>query len=78
MIKDYTNFNSQVYAPMTRIGMYLDSGSEQYSVKSRYTNTLEGTTAFTVQLVIELLSQVKSFVELSIACLNVCYQKWYM
>ena len=42
VIKEYTNFDSQVYAPMTRIGMYLDSGSEEYSVKSRFTSTLEG------------------------------------
>lgn len=42
VIRDYTNFDSQVYAPMTRIGMYLDTGSEQYNVKSRFTNTLEG------------------------------------
>ena len=42
VIQDYTNFDSQVYAPMTRIGMYLDTGSEQYTTKSRFTNTLDG------------------------------------
>ncbi|XP_064407633.1 cilia- and flagella-associated protein 91-like [Halichondria panicea] len=42
VIRDYTKFDSQVYAPMTRIGMYLDTGSEQYSVKSRFTNTMDG------------------------------------
>ena len=42
IIQEYTNFNSQVYAPMPRVGVYLDSGSEQYSVKSRFTSTLDG------------------------------------
>ncbi len=42
VIRDYTKFDSQVYAPMTRIGMYLDTGSEQYNVKSRFTNTMNG------------------------------------
>ena len=42
IIKDYTNFDSQVYAPMTRIGVYLDAGSEQFTVKNRYNTTLDG------------------------------------
>ena len=42
IIQDYTNFDSQTYAPMTRVGVYLDSGSEQYSVKSHFTSTLDG------------------------------------
>lgn len=42
VIQQYSNFDSQVYAPMTRIGVYLDSGSEQYNVKSKLTNTLDG------------------------------------
>ena len=42
IIQQYTNFDSQVYAPMTRIGVYLDSGSEQYSVKNWFTTTLDG------------------------------------
>ena len=40
IIKD--SFDSQVYAPMTRIGVYLDAGSEQYTVKSQYNSTLNG------------------------------------
>lgn len=43
IIKDYTSFDSQVYAPMTRIGVYLDAGSEQYTVKNQYNSTLNGT-----------------------------------
>ena len=42
IISEYTNFDSQVYAPMTRIGVFLDADSEQYHVKSQYTSTLEG------------------------------------
>ena len=42
VIGEYTNFDSQVYAPKTRIGMHLDTGSEQYDVKSQFTSTLEG------------------------------------
>jgi hypothetical protein len=42
IIADYTNFDSQVYAPMTRIGVYLDVGWEQYSIKSHYNSTLDG------------------------------------
>ena len=42
VIHQYSNFDSQVYAPMTRIGVYLDSGSEQYNVKSKFNTTLDG------------------------------------
>lgn len=42
IIQQYSNFDSQVYAPMTRIGVYLDNGSEQYNVKSKFSTTLDG------------------------------------
>ena len=42
IIQDYTHFDSQVYAPLTRTGVYMDSGSERFSVKSKFTDTLEG------------------------------------
>lgn len=42
IIKDYTNFDSQVYAPMTRIGVFLDAGSEQYNLQSNYNTALVG------------------------------------
>ena len=42
IIKEYSNFDSQVYAPMTRIGVYLDSGSEQYNIKSMFTTSIQG------------------------------------
>ena len=43
IINEYTNFDSQVYAPMTHIGIYLDANSEQYTIKSQYNTTLNGT-----------------------------------
>lgn len=42
VVERYSNFDSQVYAPKTRIGVYLDSGSEQYNVKSKFTTSLDG------------------------------------
>ncbi len=42
IIKDYSSYDSQVYAPMNRIGVYLDAGAEKYVVDSKYTNTLDG------------------------------------
>ncbi len=40
--KDYAGFNSETYAPMTRHGVFLDKGSEQYVVKSKYLSTYQG------------------------------------
>ncbi|XP_076457468.1 cilia- and flagella-associated protein 91-like [Babylonia areolata] len=42
IISDYSNSGSQTYAPMTRLGVFLDRGSEQYVVKSRYLSTYQG------------------------------------
>nr|XP_039249050.1 cilia- and flagella-associated protein 91-like [Styela clava]XP_039249051.1 cilia- and flagella-associated protein 91-like [Styela clava] len=42
MVTKYNDHASQVYAPMSRIGVFLDRGSEQYVVKSRYLNTFQG------------------------------------
>ena len=41
-LKDYSDPSSQVYAPMSRIGVFLDRGSEQFVVKSRYLSTYQG------------------------------------
>ena len=41
-IKDYSTYSSQVYAPMTRIGVFLDSSAHQYQVSSHYKDTLYG------------------------------------
>lgn len=42
VVSDYSSFASQVYAPQTRVGVFLDRGSELYNVKNRYLNTYEG------------------------------------
>ena len=42
IINDYSGFGSQTYAPLTRIGVFLDRGSEQFVVKSRHLNTYQG------------------------------------
>ncbi|CAK8694852.1 unnamed protein product [Clavelina lepadiformis] len=42
LINEYSSFSSQVHAPQSRIGVFLDRGSEQYVVKSRYLNTFQG------------------------------------
>ena len=44
VIRDYSCHDSQVYAPINRVGVYLDAGAEKYVVDSKYTNTLDGTT----------------------------------
>uniref|UniRef100_A0A8C2U3F9 Cilia- and flagella-associated protein 91 n=1 Tax=Coturnix japonica TaxID=93934 RepID=A0A8C2U3F9_COTJA len=42
IIKDYTNFASQTYAPLSRIGYFPDNHSERYIVKNFYLNTFAG------------------------------------
>ncbi|KAK7106474.1 cilia- and flagella-associated protein 91-like isoform X2 [Littorina saxatilis] len=42
IIHDYHDPSSQTYAPLTRLGIFLDRGSEQYVVKSRHLSTYQG------------------------------------
>lgn len=42
IIKDYSTHGSQTYAPMSRIGVFLDQGSEQYNVQSFHLSTYQG------------------------------------
>ncbi|XP_067896048.1 cilia- and flagella-associated protein 91 isoform X3 [Heterodontus francisci] len=42
LIQDYTNYGSQVYAPLTRIGQFPDQNSERFIVKSHFLSTLDG------------------------------------
>ena len=42
IINEYSTFGSQSYAPLTRVGVFIDRGSEQYVVKSRHLNTYQG------------------------------------
>ncbi|XP_013385345.1 cilia- and flagella-associated protein 91 [Lingula anatina] len=42
LTQEYSNPGSQTYAPKTRIGVFLDRGSEQFVVKSRYLDSYQG------------------------------------
>lgn len=42
VINDFSNYGSQSYAPLTRVGIFIDRGSEQFVVKSRHLNTYQG------------------------------------
>ena len=41
MLADYTHYDSEVYAPIARHGVFPDRGSEQFNVKSKYLDTYE-------------------------------------
>jgi len=40
----YADFGSQAYAPLTRVGVFLDCNSEQFVVHNRYLDTYQGST----------------------------------
>uniref|UniRef100_A0A8C7FN77 Cilia- and flagella-associated protein 91 n=1 Tax=Oncorhynchus kisutch TaxID=8019 RepID=A0A8C7FN77_ONCKI len=42
IIKDYSNYSSQTYAPLSRIGLFPDRHSQRNMVKSRYLDIYEG------------------------------------
>ena len=42
ILKDYSDPASQVYAPLSRVGVFLDRGSDQFNVKSRHLTTYQG------------------------------------
>ena len=42
VLSQYSDPSSQVYAPLSRVGVFLDRGSEQFAVKSRYLTTYQG------------------------------------
>ncbi|XP_069744579.1 cilia- and flagella-associated protein 91 isoform X2 [Narcine bancroftii] len=42
LIKDYANYASQVYAPISRIGQFADQNSERFVVKSHFLSTYDG------------------------------------
>ncbi|XP_051841308.1 cilia- and flagella-associated protein 91 isoform X1 [Antechinus flavipes] len=42
IIRDYNNFASQVYGPLSRLGRFPDSKSERFVVKNHFLNTYEG------------------------------------
>ncbi|KAF5923991.1 hypothetical protein HPG69_010423 [Diceros bicornis minor] len=42
IIKDYSDYASQVYGPLSRLGRFPDNSSEDFVVKNHYLNTYEG------------------------------------
>ena len=42
IVNDYAQHGSQTYAPMSRIGVFLDRGSEQFNVNSYHLSTYQG------------------------------------
>lgn len=42
IIKDYSDYGSQVYGPLSRLGRFPDNNSEDFVVKNHYLNTYEG------------------------------------
>lgn len=42
ILKEYADPGSQAYAPLSRVGVFMDRGSEKYKVKSRYLTTYQG------------------------------------
>lgn len=42
IVNDYSKHSSQTYAPMSRVGVFLDRGSEQYNVQSFHLSTYQG------------------------------------
>ncbi|XP_062032894.1 cilia- and flagella-associated protein 91 [Lepus europaeus] len=54
IIKDYSDYASQVYGPLARLGRFPDNNSEDFVVKNHYLNTYEG--------LVELESSLPDFV----------------
>ncbi|NP_001181405.2 cilia- and flagella-associated protein 91 [Macaca mulatta] len=54
IIKDYSDYASQVYGPLSRLGCFPDNNSEDFVVKNYYLNTYEG--------LVELESRLPDFV----------------
>ncbi|KAB1283095.1 Cilia- and flagella-associated protein 91 [Camelus dromedarius] len=42
IIKDYSDYGSQVYGPLSRLGRFPDNNSEDFVVKNHYLSTYEG------------------------------------
>lgn len=42
IVKDYSDYASQVYGPLSRLGRFPDKNSEDFVVKNHYLNTYEG------------------------------------
>ena len=42
IISDYSNYESEAYAPLTRHGYFPDRNAENYLVKNKYLDTYNG------------------------------------
>ena len=42
IISDYSNYESEEYAPLTRHGYFPDKNAENYLVKNKYLDTYNG------------------------------------
>lgn len=42
IIEEYSNFESETYAPLTRVGYFPDKNADNYVVKNRYLDTYQG------------------------------------
>ncbi|NXN17293.1 CFA91 protein, partial [Indicator maculatus] len=58
IIKEYTDFASQIYAPLSRNGYFPDNHSERYVVKSFYLDTFAGLCELEASLA-DYITQVK-------------------
>jgi len=63
IIADYSDFGSQVFAPLTKLGVFPDRCQSKYNVKSHLLHTYRGTT---------LTSNVLQYVVCRCLC---CYNK---
>jgi hypothetical protein len=77
IIADYTQFESDAYAPITRNGCFLDKNSENYQVKSKYLDTFEGlyknnaSVSSTAQFILE---KFQVYLNWKHRCLRPCYR----
>jgi hypothetical protein len=42
IIEDYSNFDTEVYAPLTRHGYFPDKNADNYQVRNKYLDTYQG------------------------------------
>lgn len=42
IIEEYTKFDSEAYAPLTRHGYFPDKNADSYQVRSKYLDSFEG------------------------------------
>ena len=42
IIEEYSNYDTEVYAPMTRHGYFPDKNADNYQVKNKYLDTYQG------------------------------------